>query len=95
MSFKHDFQLVGPNDRALPKEDISDRFHVPEGLTGEVLAATFSHCRQESSKHLFVVGLFAGTASAAGIVADGGMGYVPVTICADLFPEQFPSAVTG
>ena len=50
---------------------------------------------QKSSRQLFVVDLFAGTASAAGIVADGGMGYVPVDICTDLFPEQFPLAVIG
>jgi len=95
VSFKHDFQLGGPKDRAPPKEDISDRFHVPEELIGEVLAAAVNHRRQKSSKQLFVVDLFAGTASAAGIVADSGMGYVPVDICTDLFPEQFPSAVIG
>ena len=95
MSFKHDFQLGGPKDRAPPKEDISDRFHVPEELIGEVLAAAVSHRKQKSSKQLFVVDLFAGTASAAGIVAVSGMGYVPVDICTDLFPEQFPSAVIG
>ena len=83
--------LGGPKDRAPPKEDISDRFHVPEELIGEALAEE----QQKSSKQLFVVDLFAGTASAAGIVADSGMGYVPVDICTDLFPEQFPSAVIG
>jgi hypothetical protein len=65
VSFKHDFQLGGPKDRAPPKEDISDRFHVPEELIGEVLAAAVSHRRQESSKQLSAgcVGIFWGHVS--------------------------------
>ena len=90
VSFKHAFQ-----DRAPPKEDISDRFHVPKELIEEVLAAAVSHRRQKSSKELFVVDLFAGATCADDIVADSGMDYVPADICADLFPEQFPSAVVG
>ena len=95
VSYKHDFELGGPKDRAPPKEDISDRFHVPEELIGEVLAAAANHRRQKSSKQLFVVDLFAGTVGAAGIVADSGIGYVPVDISTDLFPGQPPSAVIG
>jgi hypothetical protein len=95
MSFKHDNQLGGPKDRAPPEEHISDRYHVPEELIGEVLAAAVSHRKKSSSKQMYVVDLFAGTASAAGIVADLGMGYVPVDICTDLFPQQFPPAVCG
>ena len=95
ISYKHDFQLGGPKDRAPPKEDIRDRYHVPEELVGEVLASAIRHRRQESNKQLFVVDLFAGTAGAAGVVTDMGIGYVPVDISTDLFPEQFPPAVTG
>ena len=65
VSFKHDFQLGGPKDRAPPKEDISDRFHVPEELIGEVLAAAVSHRRQKSSKQMSAgcVGIFWGHVS--------------------------------
>ena len=93
--YKHDFQLGGPKDRASLKKDISDRFHVPEESVGEILASTVMHRRQRSSKQLFVVDLFACTTDAADVVADMGMGYVPVDICTDTFPNQFPAAVTG
>ena len=85
----------GGKDRAPPKEDISDRYHVPEELVGEVLTSAIRHRRQESNKQLFAVDLFAGTAGAAGVVTGMGICYVHVDISTDLFPEQFPPAVTG
>ena len=91
MKFQHDFQLGGPKSRAPPAESLQTRWHVPEELFFEVLSAAAKHKQPvEGEKKLWVIELFAGQAGSGSVARDLGYGYVPVDICTDHFPADFP-----
>ena len=79
-------------ERRLLRTSSEDGMFLHEELFCEVLLAAAKHKQSvEGGKKLWVIELFAGQAGSGSVARDLGYGYVPVDMCTDHFPADFPS----